>query len=198
MSKKKSRSLFALNGMSIHSLSVDQGGDLEVEFDLPQDQITDLWYTYKRGSRTFDVYDDDELEDACRRLFRVVRDRMQRADPERAKVHCDRCEGSPCCRKYNVLTTPDDLERLSLGLGLNVNDLERDYTTDAVDWCGDYRRQLRCDDDEEGKEKCVFLEPNDEGLFRCTVYDHRPQICREFDMKTCDDFVPVEQIKVIT
>ena len=47
---------FALNGLSVHSLTLSQDGSLEVEFDLPREQTTPQWYTYARGSRTLDVY----------------------------------------------------------------------------------------------------------------------------------------------
>jgi len=188
---------FGLDGLSIHSLSIDQSGSLEVEFDLPQEQTTDLWYTYRRGNRVFDVYADDEMRAACERLFQIVRDRTTRPDSERAKVHCDRCDGSPCCRKYNVLTTGFDLERLATGLSISVAKMLHTYATPAVDWSGDYQHQLAADEDENGDEKCVFLKRDATGLWRCSVYEHRPEICRNFDMRTCDDFVPIEEIGVI-
>ena len=197
MSKKSRSKLSAFNGLSIESMSVDQSGDLEVEFDLPVEQTTDQWQTSLKGSRTFDVYDDKELEEACNRLFQLVKSRLESPDPERAAVHCDRCESSLCCRKYNVLTTSGDLERLANGLGQTVSQLVDKHTVAAVDWSGDYKRQLACDEDEDGDEKCVFLEPDDTGIYRCTVYEHRPEICREFDMRTCDDFVPVDEVSLI-
>ena len=197
MAKKPIPTDFALNGLSIHNLSVDQGGDLEVEFDLPQEQTNDLWYTYRRGSRTFDIYQDEEMQEACRVLFQIVKKRLAKPDPEKEKVHCDSCEGSPCCRKYSVLTTESDIERLAAGIGMSVEQLKSDHLTEAVDWCGDYEYQVDTDEDDEGEDKCVFLKPNEEGLYRCTVYEHRPEICRAFDMKTCDDFVPIVSVLVL-
>ena len=73
-------------------------------------------------------------------------------------------------------------------------DLVEKFTVKAVDWCGDFERQLACDDDDEGEEKCVFLKEDDEGRWRCSVYEHRPQICRDADMKSCNDFVPIEDL----
>ena len=40
----------------------------------------------------------------------------------------------------------------------------------------------------------AFLKETAEGSMRCSVYRHRPQICRDFDEKTCDDFVPLEEV----
>ena len=67
----------------------------------------------------------------------------------------------------------------------------RKYTVPAVDWSGDYRYQLRSDEDERG-EKCVFLRPDGKGRMRCSVYRRRPQICRDFDMAVCTDFTPID------
>jgi len=179
-------------------MSLNQEGELEVEFDLPQDQTTPKWYTSRQGSRSFDVYEDKELEDACRRVFQVVRKRVMEPDEDVLAVHCDNCETSDCCRKYNVLLRETDVERLSKSLGMSPADFESEYTDVAVDWCGDFARQLACDEDDEGEEKCVFLKEDAEGRWRCSVYEHRPQICRDYDMKTCDDFVAIEDITIRT
>ena len=34
---------------------------------------------------------------------------------------------------------------------------------------------------------CMFLDVDDLGAGRCAVYDARPQICREFDLHSCED-----------
>jgi Fe-S-cluster containining protein len=197
-SQKAPRYAFALNGYSIRSLSVDNAGQLEVEFDLPQEQENDQWYTYRRGSRTFDIYEDEELEQACRELYELVRRRMQEPDPKRLAVHCDRCKTAACCRSYNVLVTDEDLERLARGLEMPLERLKMEYLVPAIDWCADFELQLASDEDENGEEKCVFLvRDHAAGLWRCSVYEHRPEACRRFDMKTCDDFVPIEDVRVI-
>ena len=188
---------FPLNGLSIHSLNINQGGDLEIEFDLPCEQTTDRWQTTKRGSRVFDVYEDEEMQELVQQLFDVVRDRVREPDPERVEIHCDQCKTSSCCRKYNVLVKPSDVERLATGFGISVEEVERRYLDDGVDWCEDYEYQLKCDDDEEGEEKCLFLKENDLGQMRCSIYEFRPEICRSFDMKTCDDFVALEDVTVL-
>ncbi|MBN1443352.1 MAG: YkgJ family cysteine cluster protein [Planctomycetes bacterium] len=188
---------FALNGLSIHSMSISQDGSLEVEFDLPQEQTTSCWYTYRRGSRTFDVYEDEDLQEACRQLFQLVRRRVMRPEPEREEIHCDRCRDSACCRKYNVLLRDADVERLARHLEMPEALFRKKFTTSAVDWCGDYSRQLTCDTDADGEEKCVFLKQDEQGLWRCSVYEQRPQICRDFDMLACDDFVALEDVETL-
>lgn len=191
---------FALNGLSVQSLRLNQEGELDVEFDLPGEQTTTRWHTQVRGKRTLNVYDDPELKDACKRLFQVVRRRVMEPDPERVKVHCDRCATSSCCRNYNVLVTDEDLDRLARHFRMSLVEFRARYTAPAVDWSDDYAAQLSCDRDDSGQEKCVFLKPFANGQFRCSVYEDRPRICRDFDMNCCDDFVamkhfvPVSQV----
>ena len=186
------RSCF-LNGLSINTLQLNQDGDLEVVFDLPSPQTTHQYYTQVRGTRTLHVYDDEELLAECKRLFDLVRDRVLKPDPERQKVHCDACGSADCCRKYNVLLMEEDVERLAAGLGMERKAFKKRYTVAPVDWSGDFVAQLDCDHDDEGKEKCVFLKRATSGQFRCSAYEHRPQICRDFEMESCDDFVPLEK-----
>ncbi|MCZ6793603.1 MAG: YkgJ family cysteine cluster protein [Planctomycetota bacterium] len=188
---------FPLNGLSLESLTLSQDGDVEVEFALPQDQTTAQWYTELRASRNLDVYEDPELEAACRHLFQLVRERLREPDPERLELHCDRCSTSDCCRKYNVLLRDEDIERLAPAIDLTAEEFTRRYTDPAVDWCGDFKRQLRADEDEDGEEKCVFLKKDQLGRWRCSVYEHRPRICRDFDMNTCDDFVALEDVTTL-
>jgi len=182
---------FALNGLSVQTLRLNQDGELHVEFDLPGEQTTPRWHTQVRGTRTLNVYEDPELKEACKRLFEIVRRRVMEPDPDRVKVHCDRCATSGCCRNYNVLVTEEDIERLARRLGMPAGEFQQKYTNAAVDWSDDYKAQLACDRDPKGEEKCVFLKLAEGGQYRCSVYEDRPKICRDFDMNSCDDFAPL-------
>jgi len=188
---------FPLNGLSVQTLKLSQDGDLEVVFDLPCRQTTAQYHTQLRGLRTLNVNDDAELKEASKRLFSIVRRRVMEPDPERLKVHCDRCATSACCRNYNVLVTEADVERLAAALGMSSSAFREKYTDPAVDWSGDYERQLASNQDDRGEEKCVFLQRAPNGQFRCSVYHDRPQICRDFDMDACDDFVPMKEVTVL-
>ena len=196
MSKEAERPLFALNGLSVDQISINQDGELKVLFDLPVVQTTAGYHQQLQGVRTFDVYQDPELQRLCRDLFRAIRSRVEKPDPERLKVSCDRCKCSDCCRNYNVLVTEADGQRLQKALGLPAEEFRERYLRPAVDWCEDYPFQLAVDQDVRG-EKCIFLKESPGGQMRCSVYEHRPLICRDFDEKACDDFVPVEEVKVI-
>lgn len=194
----KKKALPELNGLSIDSMTISQDGELRVTFDLPVEQTTYRFQKELQAVRSFDVYEHPELQALARDLFHAVREKLEVNDPELEEVDCDQCATSSCCRKYNVLTTSEDLERLRQGLSLSREDFYARYVTEAVDWCDDYKYQLVCDEDEEGEEKCVFLKHDPSvGIMRCSVYEIRPQICRDFDMKTCTDFVSVDEVEVI-
>jgi Fe-S-cluster containining protein len=187
---------FPLNGLSIDAITINQDGELKVAFDLPVVQTTAQYEQQLQGVRTFDVYRDPELERLCRDLFRAIRERVKRADPARLAVSCGRCQSSDCCRSYNVLVTREDVARLRDGLGIAAEAFQEKYLRPAIDWCSDYPWQLACDEDARG-DKCVFLKETPAGQMRCSVYGLRPKICRDFDEKACDDFVPISEVAVI-
>ena len=178
-----------LNGFNITSVQIDDEGDLEVEFELPSSQDTMNYVTTITGSRSFDLYEDRELGQLCRQLFQVIQKRMESPDREREEIHCDLCASAGCCREFNILLTTSDIDRMR-GEVTRTEFIKR-YTVKAVDWTGDYRYQLKCDEDDDG-EKCVFLLPDALGRMRCSVYDKRPDLCREYDMTLCSIFEPVE------
>jgi len=184
---------FALNGLSIDQISIDQEGELRVVFDLPVVQTTAQYHQQLQGLRTFDVYKDPELERLCRELFQAVHVRVKVPDPERQAVSCGSCRSAACCRKYNVLVREDDVETLRKALGMAFEEFREKYLRKAVDWAGDYLWQLSCDADAQG-EKCIFLKPGPGGGMRCSVYGQRPRICRDFDEKVCDDFEPMKPV----
>lgn len=189
---------FALNGLSVHSVELNQDGELEVVFDLPYEQTTAQYYVNLRGTRTLNVYDDAELLEACKRLFDRARELVMEPDPDREGIHCDRCSTSACCRKYNALVTEEDIERVAAGIGISPEEARERYMVAPMDWSGDYTAQLAADTDEQdGEEKCVFLKRASHGQLRCSIYEHRPRICRDFDMTSCDDFEPIKEIAVL-
>ncbi len=188
--KRNDRRPPELNGVSVDSIELDQEGNLTVTFDLPVKQRSTHYELSLSGSRVFDVYECPELERLARELFSAIRKRLEaRPDPDMARVSCDRCKESSCCREYNVLLSDEDIDRLR-GKTPRATFL-RKYAVPGVDWSGDFKYQLKCDKDERG-EKCVFLKRDRQGRMRCSVYARRPQICRNFDMAVCTDFTPLD------
>ncbi|MBN1420846.1 MAG: YkgJ family cysteine cluster protein [Planctomycetes bacterium] len=180
------RNLPEFNGLSLSSITIDQSGEVTVQFDLPVRQRSHGKYLLELGAvRTIDLDREPKLRRLARELFRAVRRSVERPDPERKGIDCRRCRSAPCCRNYNVYLTDADIDRLRGSMSRSAF-LAR-HACKAADWTGDYRYQLRCDEDEDG-EKCIFLRRDAQGWMRCSVYARRPKICRDFDMASCDDF----------
>ena len=185
----------AFNGWSVDKITISQEGDLEVEFDIPDDQTTDHYRIDRRGYRHFDIYEDEELQKSCRDLLNQIRERIKKPDPAQLELDCDKCAVSTCCKDYNVLVSDEDIALLAEGLDLSFNEVKSKYTDSTDDWSHDFSLQLKTqnfDEDDEDDTGCVFLKEDKIKRLRCSVYENRPQICRKFDVKCCDDFEALE------
>lgn len=178
----------AFNGVSVNKIEIEQNGDVHVTFDLPTPNQNHHYRIDVQGKRSFDLYEDPELRDAAQALFKLLRARIDQVDPERAVIDCMKCKESNCCREYDVFVTDKDVDRLAEHLGIEREVVERDMLTAHVDWTGDFRFHLAQNEDEQGG-KCVFLARDDKsGAMRCSVYEGRPQLCRDFDHHDCTLF----------
>ena len=175
-----------VNGVSISKIELEQNGDVHVEFDLPTPAHSTSYRTDVLGRRSFDVYDDPELQAAARKLFQVIRAKMGQPDPLRVGIDCMKCNESRCCREYEVFVEAEDVTRLAKHLGLSEKQVAADYLVADGDWTGDYRHRLAKDKDKVG-EKCVFLK-RQKGAMRCSIYEGRPNLCRGFDEADCTLF----------
>ena len=120
---------------------------------------------------------------------------------------CTDCIGY-CCSIYDrVDVTKRDLKRLAKHFGLSKEETARKYTTEV-----DGIRSLRKVDDLIFDRTCQFL---DQTTRLCTIYEGRPEACREwpvhsgdrcvyYDILTFerlqqddDDYVPVVEVKVL-
>lgn len=195
MTKPQSRKLpivdpYALpifNGVSVNKIEIEQNGDLHVTFDLPTPTHTTHFRTDVQGKRSFDLYEDPVLRDAAAALFQLLRERINQPDPDRAGIDCMKCTESTCCREYDVFVANSDIERIATHLKISREEVERDRLTPLLDWTGDFAFHLAQDEDEEGK-KCTFLKRDAGGSMRCSIYEARPQLCRDFDHQDCTLF----------
>lgn len=105
-----------------------------------------------------------------------------------------------CCTYEEIPVSAYDVKRLARGLDLTPAQVERRYTKKG----GDGKRVLRHRKDGIYPTACTFLDQETRG---CTVYEHRPKICREFpsshrcgywdfmmwerEQQEDDEFVPV-------
>ena len=86
--------------------------------------------------------------------------------------NCLKCPGY-CCSYPVIAVTKRDVERLARHFELTFEAAERRFTK-SVD---NYKRVLRRKKDEHFGAICRFFDTDKR---RCTVYEARPQICREF------------------
>jgi Fe-S-cluster containining protein len=93
--------------------------------------------------------------------------------PVRTKYSCEKCPAY-CCSYPEIEVTSRDIERLARHLGLAYAEAEERFTKyDA----GEKVRLLRHRHDRIFASVCTFL---DQKTRRCTVYEVRPAVCREY------------------
>lgn len=94
------------------------------------------------------------------------------ATPIIAKTDCTQCGN--CCRSLDVYLTPDDAQRLSDGIHIPLSAIVDGYINQP-------RAQSQGEWGMFHQRPCAFLDGN-----LCTVYDHRPQTCRDYPVFTPD------------
>jgi len=117
-------------------------------------------WEYRAFLKGYDI-SCEELDSIVQELFSTVC----------AEVDCTAC-GS-CCKKVSPVLNENDIHRLSLNLGISVEQFQDQY--------------LRKDEDEKyvfNKLPCPFLENN-----ICTQYEYRPTDCRSYPHLHKEDFV---------
>lgn len=87
--------------------------------------------------------------------------------------NCLKCPAY-CCSYDRVVLTPSDLERLARHFNVTVEVAKERYTKAGTEPGEVILRQKA---DEHFKQICRFI---DSETRRCTIYEARPKICREF------------------
>jgi Fe-S-cluster containining protein len=109
--------------------------------------------------------------------------------PVRTKYSCLKCPGY-CCSYPEIEVTPRDIERLGRHFGLDYKQAEERFTKyDPVEKV----RLLRHRKDKVFDSTCMLF---DQEKRRCTVYESRPAVCREYpDSPRCGyyDFLKFER-----
>jgi hypothetical protein len=85
---------------------------------------------------------------------------------------CSRCPAY-CCSYAYIIVNRRDVRRLAKRFGLTVEAAEQRFTKIIPG----YGRVLRHRQDTIFKSTCQFLHPTER---RCTVYEHRPEVCRSY------------------
>jgi uncharacterized protein len=117
---------------------------------------------------------------------------------KKPQYDCSNCPAY-CCTYPQIPVTPADVRRLAKRFDLDPEQAERRFTKKASDGTRIMRHKV----DHIFPSTCQFL---DQDKRQCTVYEHRPKICREFPTHRCgyydflmwereqqedDEFVPV-------
>ncbi len=83
---------------------------------------------------------------------------------------CETCQGLCCIGDGFVFLNENDIEGISLYLGISKTEFVKTYTREA------YGKKALIDLVIKGEKRCVFL--NDS--YRCEIYPKRPKQCKEF------------------
>ncbi len=86
---------------------------------------------------------------------------------------CEACTAY-CCSYPRIIVTESDIARLGERFGLSPEEARRKLTKAGYE---DGERVLRHRRDRIFGSACQFL---DRKTRRCTVYEHRPEVCRDF------------------
>ena len=100
---------------------------------------------------------------------------MPKNTPEKIKYDCSRCPGY-CCSYPRIEVRDKDLARLARHFGLALEEAEKRFTRRYRDEDDD-ERILRHRKDEIYGSICRFFDTDER---RCTVYDARPTVCRQY------------------
>ena len=87
--------------------------------------------------------------------------------------NCKRCPAY-CCSYPVIELTKADLRRLAKHFAMSLEKATKKFTKKDA---GRKKRIMRHRDDEHYGTVCRFLDPDTR---RCTIYEARPQICRDF------------------
>ena len=111
--------------------------------------------------------------------------------PVRIKYSCEKCPAY-CCSYPEIEVTPRDIERLARHFSLSYAAAEERFT--KVDPAENVR-VLRHRKDTVFATVCAFL---DQKTRRCTVYEARPRVCRDYpDSPRCGyyEFLQFERVQ---
>ena len=96
----------------------------------------------------------------------------------KVKYDCLKCPGY-CCSYPNIHAKPKDIKRLADHFGVTEEQARKRYTKKGFKEEGMKKRPrvLRHQKDEHFSTICWFFDTDKR---RCTIYEARPEICREY------------------
>lgn len=132
----------------------------------------------RSGDLFIDLYTDDEVLEAVRHLYNVLKTRIGQGAKK-----CAACVGT-CCTSLihtEIDLTSADVLRLAAHLKQTPKQVADQYLIPMHSTSGDY--QFVMVPSERFGHACPFL---DEKAGRCKVYEARPLTCRAFSADACE------------
>lgn len=176
--------LHTIRPKDIESVHFDAEDELlTVEYLLPVDEAdTD----HASFTMVYDVSGDEDADlppgmlKALRSLFSIAASSAAQhlQHLKQKRVPCETCN-SACCRNTVIRLLPEDVARLT------VNDIAFRDKIEELDEPSPQGYVAKIDASDGA---CPFL--SDEG---CTIYQHRPTICREYSAWTCTAYEADEE-----
>lgn len=183
----------------ISSISLDSdSNELTVVFDVTVGERGEV-------AEYTEVLDMDEttprLRAAASEFTEALVQTLRAVAESTEDVKCLTCTGSCCYSFDSIRVTRADVERMVAG-GLVIEnhvDLYDGIDEGHEDWSGNVGRmkervvspQISKKANVAGQTGCVNLTPQG-----CSIYEHRPTVCREFSPYTCDETYEEDQRKV--
>jgi Fe-S-cluster containining protein len=155
--------------------------ELEVTATGP-DQSTPFASGNMSYSQSFDLEDHPDLRKAVSKLIDALHIALAEPDEDYDPNRCDRCVKADCCCFPRIHLTETERIRILDHLGLEDSEANcKKYFRPDEDLGGFYKSIFRQVDGH-----CVFLKKTGK-LMRCSIYEVRPQVCRDFDAGYCEE-----------
>lgn len=203
LARNKAKERWATKHASAPNVSEGRGFDMtklllsdldEITLDVTEEMVAISMHLPVGNNDAFaeyqEVLDLDEVPDYLRRAAKEFTNAAARAVRERQLLKrdlpCATCT-SACCRRSNIQLTASDIERLDAA-GIEVVE-SIDYYEDG-EACGGQvgefelvAASLHFGDDAPDEVVCPHLRTDG-----CSIYEHRPTICREYSAWSCEAY----------
>ena len=145
------------------------------------------------GQETLSLANDTELNGLLMQVEEVIRHRLTHPVSTNKEVKCNSCNANCCTAFSHIALYEHDLLPLMQATG--AKDLEELKAWNIVNgeprfgqvgWLGRvYLQDETAQETLKASHSCVFLTWDTKGVGRCGIYEHRPQVCRDFKERSC-------------
>lgn len=183
--------LSALQLTDIESITLENAEDsLTIKVMLPLD---DGSFSEYEETISFDDFAPGYLHEVAKQFATVALSALRQRASKQRPVPCTTCTGA-CCYKYDeVRLSIDDLNNLHAALGKEAADGYTLYETGErwTGYAGALKKAPRMIAGQHIEGACYYLRSDG-----CSIYQHRPTVCREYSAWTCGDTYEADPKKV--